>query len=145
MLTDWQTASKFWIGFSKQPLNKRTANTSSFWAILFHERSKIDVLNYLRTFEVFMKHMIEDAADREVYLLVGNHDMYHRERWDINSIKPLSAIPGVHIVQSPMSMQLGGRKIDWLPYTENPIARLPSSRKRAWATYCWLTLPLMVR
>jgi DNA repair exonuclease SbcCD nuclease subunit len=101
-----------------------------FLGDLFHERAKIDVLNYLRTFEVFMKHMIEDAADREVYLLVGNHDMYHRERWDINSIKPLSAIPGVHIVQSPTSMSIGGRTIDWLPYTENPISELAKFKKQ---------------
>lgn len=95
-----------------------------FLGDLFHERAKIDVLNYLRTFEVFMTHMIDDASDREMYLLVGNHDMYHKERWDVNSIKPLSAIPGVHIVQSPVSIVIGGRQIDWLPHTENPLKEL---------------------
>ena len=95
-----------------------------FLGDLFHERAKIDVMNYLRTFEVFMKHMIDDASHRQVYLLVGNHDMYHKERWDINSIKPLSAIPGVHIVQSPLTIRIGGRDINWLPHTENPIKEL---------------------
>lgn len=100
-----------------------------FLGDLFHERSKIDVLNYLRTFEVFMKHMIGDAARREMYLLVGNHDMYHKERWDINSIKPFSAIPGVHIVQTPTSITLSGLQIDWLPHTENPIKELGKLKK----------------
>ena len=84
-----------------------------FLGDLFHERSKIDVLNYLKTFEVFMKHMLHDGSDREMFLLVGNHDMYHKERWDINSVKPLSAIPRVSIIDTPTSLVLGGRKIDY--------------------------------
>lgn len=95
-----------------------------FLGDLFHERAKIDVLNYLRCFEVFMKWMIEDRRQREVFLLVGNHDMYHKERWDVNAVKPLSAIPGVHIIQSPLTCRLGGRDIDWLPHTENPVREL---------------------
>jgi DNA repair exonuclease SbcCD nuclease subunit len=95
-----------------------------FLGDLFHERAKIDVKNYLKCFEVFMNHMIRDAADRDMYLLVGNHDMYHKERWDINSIKPLTAIPRVHIVETPQQITLGGRKIDWMPHTENPIKEL---------------------
>lgn len=95
-----------------------------FLGDLFHERAKIDVLNYLRTFEVFMKHMLEGNHNRQVYLLVGNHDMYHKERWDVNSIKPLTAIPGVDIVQAPLTLHVAGRKISWLPHTENPIKEL---------------------
>src|SRR5574343_241930 len=57
-----------------------------FLGDLFHERSKIDVLNYLKTFECFMKHLVECPVVKEMYCLVGNHDMYHRERWDVNSV-----------------------------------------------------------
>ena len=102
-----------------------------FLGDLFHERAKIDVKNYLKTFEVFMNHMIRDAADRDMYLLVGNHDMYHKERWDINSIKPLTAIPRVHIVETPQQMIIGGRKIDWMPHTENPIKELAELKKNS--------------
>lgn len=100
-----------------------------FLGDLFHERAKIDVRNYLKTFEVFMNHMIRDAADRDMYLLVGNHDMYHKERWDVNSVKPLSAIPRVHIVETPQQMVLGGRKIDWMPHTDNPVKELAALKK----------------
>lgn len=95
-----------------------------FLGDLFHERSKIDVLNYLKTFEVFMKHMIDDSADRDMYLLVGNHDMYHRERWDVNSVKPLTAIPRVHLIDKPTRLIFDGRKIDWMPHTDNPVRDL---------------------
>lgn len=100
-----------------------------FLGDLFHERDKIDVLNYLRTFECFMKHMIEDAADRDVYLLVGNHDMYLKHKWDINSVKPLTAIPRVHLVDKPTSMTLSNRKIDWMPHTDNPVKELNNLKK----------------
>lgn len=100
-----------------------------FLGDLFHERSKIDVLNYLKTFEVFMEHMIGDASGRKAHLLVGNHDMYHKERWDVNSVKPLSAIPNVEIIQSPSTFKIGGRRIDWLPHTDNPIKELDKLKK----------------
>ena len=95
-----------------------------FLGDLFHERAKIDVLNYLKTFECIFKRMTDDCQNINFYVLVGNHDMYHKERWDVNSVKPLSAIPGVHIIQSPVTTNIGGRQIDWLPHTENPVAEL---------------------
>jgi len=101
-----------------------------FLGDLFHERAKIDVKNYLKTFEVFMNHMIKDSANKDVYLLVGNHDMYHKERWDINSIKPLSAIPKVHIIDCPQQIIIDDIKIDWMPHTENPIKELIDLKKK---------------
>jgi DNA repair exonuclease SbcCD nuclease subunit len=96
----------------------------AFLGDLFHERAKIDVLNYLRCFEVIFKRMTGDCKDMNLYMLVGNHDMYHRERWDINSIKPLSAIPAVRIIENPTTIDIDGIQIDWLPHTENPVVEL---------------------
>ena len=109
---------------------ERNVDYIFFLGDLFHERSKIDTKNYMITFDVFMKHMLNDASTRQMYLLVGNHDMYHKESCDINSVKPLSAIPRISIVQNPVSMELGGRKIDWLPYSENPIEDLNNFKKK---------------
>ena len=100
-----------------------------FLGDLFHDRSKIDIKTYMHTFECFMKHMDGDASDRQMFLLVGNHDMYHKDRWDINSVKPLSAIPRVSIIQNPTTMTFGGRKIQWLPHAENPIQELEDLKK----------------
>lgn len=100
-----------------------------FLGDLFHERAKIDVLNYLKTFEIFMKYMGGKHCKRDMYLLVGNHDMYHKERWDVNSVKPLTAIPRVHIVDKPTRMEIAGRKIDWMPHTDNPVKVLDEFKK----------------
>jgi DNA repair exonuclease SbcCD nuclease subunit len=95
-----------------------------FLGDLFHERNKIDVLDYISAFERIMDRMTGDCNSMDFWMLVGNHDMYHRERWDVNSIRPLSAIPNVHIIQSPLSTVIHGVKIDWMPHTENPIKDL---------------------
>lgn len=92
-----------------------------FLGDLLHEKAKIDVLNYLRTFEVFMHFMMESKPRYDVRLLIGNHDMYHKEKWDVTSVKPLSAIPGVQIVAEPCSLEIGGRLIDFIPHTHNPL------------------------
>jgi DNA repair exonuclease SbcCD nuclease subunit len=101
-----------------------------FLGDLFHERSKIDVRNYLKTFDVFKKHLIDKKNNLKVYLLVGNHDMYHRERWDINSVKPLGAIPQVTVVEYPQQTLIEDVKIDWMPYTENPINDLKELKEK---------------
>lgn len=101
--------------------NKAVENSCTdilFLGDLFHERSKIDILNYLRTFEMFMQ-FFSDHPEINIHLLVGNHDMYHKERWDVNSVKPLVAIPNVHIVDKPQTKVIHGVNVDFLPYVEN--------------------------
>jgi len=97
-----------------------------FLGDLYHERSKIDVLNYLRTFECFMKHANQDL---EVYLLIGNHDMYHKERWDVNSVQPLTAIRNVTVIDKPTTLKFGKTNVDFLPHTEHPMVELEKLKK----------------
>ncbi len=92
-----------------------------FLGDLYHERSKIDVFNYLKTFEIFMQYA---NADFETYLLIGNHDMYHKEKWDVNSVKPLTAIKNVHVIEQPTTIKFGKTQVDFLPHTEHPITHL---------------------
>jgi DNA repair exonuclease SbcCD nuclease subunit len=95
-----------------------------FLGDLFHEKSKIDVLNYLSTFEIFLDFFVEKKSTINAFLLCGNHDAYLKEKWDVNSIKPLSAINNVHIVDKPSTINLDGVNIDFCPYTANPIQHL---------------------
>lgn len=99
-----------------------------FLGDLFHERAKIDVLNYLRTFEVFWKYMKKNDQF-DLWMLIGNHDMYHQEKWDVNSVKPLTSIKNVHIVDKPTNIEVGGLKIDFCPHTENPIKEIAALKK----------------
>lgn len=99
-----------------------------FLGDLFHERAKIDVLNYLRAFEVLMDFALSHP-EITIHMIVGNHDMYHKKRWDVNSIKPLTAIPNVEIIDEPKTLLIEGKQIDCLPHTENPLKELETLKE----------------
>lgn len=97
-----------------------------FLGDLFHDRSIIDVMTYFKTVDVFLKYFQDQTPPFEMYLLVGNHDMYLKERWDIHSVKALSAIQNVSIIDRPTKFKLNNTVIDLVPHLENPIKVLTS-------------------
>ena len=94
-----------------------------FLGDLFHDRQKIDVFTYQKTFEVFEKHLAENNLN--VYLLLGNHDLWHYEKLDISSVNPLKNLKGVKVINSPSVEKIQDKEehfyFGFLPYTHNPI------------------------
>jgi DNA repair exonuclease SbcCD nuclease subunit len=86
---------------------------------LFHTRQKIDVLTYQRTFEIFDKH-----KEFNIWLLIGNHDMWYEHDWDVSSVIPLGVLPNVHVVINPCDVEIDGFPACFLPYTKNPLDSL---------------------
>ena len=94
-----------------------------FLGDLFHDRQKIDVLTYQKTFEILEKHLINN--DYRLYLLLGNHDLWHNQKWDISSVNPFRNLPGVTVVSSPSVIPISDEYLfGFLPYTHNPIKDL---------------------
>jgi DNA repair exonuclease SbcCD nuclease subunit len=103
-----------------------------FLGDLFHERHKIDVLSYQRTFEIFDKYMSRNAVPLfKLYLLLGNHDLWHLQKWDVSSVFPLGSISGVHVISYPCTELIGKYPISFLPYTDNPIETLKQIKNDA--------------
>lgn len=87
---------------------------------LFQDRQKIQVFTYQKVFECFQKY-----ADRVNWkMLLGNHDLWFAEKWDISSVFPLQAIPNVEVISKPCSTVIGGVTFDWLPFVKNPVKAL---------------------
>jgi DNA repair exonuclease SbcCD nuclease subunit len=82
---------------------------------LLQDRQKIETITYQKTFEVFEKN-----RDLNFWLLVGNHDMWYSEKWDVNSLMPFGVMPHVTVVSSPCTIEIEGKLFDWLPYVKNP-------------------------
>jgi len=97
-----------------------------FGGDLFQDRQKIDILTYHLTFDVFQKYC---DGSVEVYLLLGNHDLWYYDRWDIHSVRPLRAVNGVKLVEKPQTLEVAGHKVDFLPYTHQPLEHLDALRK----------------
>ncbi len=93
-----------------------------FLGDLFHDRTKIEILTLYRVFEVFEKYFTKTQF--QLYLLLGNHDLWHRDSWDIHSPVFLKAFPGIQIIDKPSTIKVDGHYVDFLPYTENPINAL---------------------
>lgn len=96
-----------------------------FLGDLFHDRQKIDVLTYQKTFEVFRKHLSGGLA---ITLLLGNHDLWHYEKSDVSSVNPFGALPGVTVISEPCVKKLSDGNeffyMGFLPYTHDPIGGL---------------------
>lgn len=84
---------------------------------LFQDRQKIQVLTYQKVFETFQAY----SGKVNWKLLLGNHDLWFAEKWDISSVFPLNAIPNVEVISKPCSTEIGGVTFDWLPFVKNPI------------------------
>jgi len=96
---------------------------------LFHDRQKIDVLTYQRTFEVLSNNLEKiRLPELNLWLLLGNHDLWHCQRWDVSSVNPLRSINGIRVIDRPCTENIisGGEvyEVGFLPYTHDPAADL---------------------
>ena len=105
---------------------EKGARNIIFVGDLFHDRQKVDVLTYQHTFEIFEKHLCN--SQMKAWMLLGNHDMWSREKWDYSSVKPLGSVCGVTVIDEPCTISIDefGRPpfISFLPFTKNPIEAL---------------------
>jgi len=88
---------------------------------LFQDRQKIDVATYSLTFDTFIKHC---DGSINLWLLLGNHDMWYHDKWDISSVLPFSALPNVTVVNKACTLEVNGKEIDFLPYVRDPVTHL---------------------
>lgn len=93
-----------------------------FGGDLFHDRQKIEVYTYQKTFEVLSEWMSKGLFN--LHLLLGNHDLWFNDRTSISSVIPLSALPGVRVVSEPSRIEIENHNWDFIPYTHNPIETL---------------------
>jgi DNA repair exonuclease SbcCD nuclease subunit len=93
-----------------------------FLGDLFHDRQKIDVASYQWTFQLFQKYLV--GTHTRVYLLLGNHDLFHANKYDISSVRPLDAIPNVTVIGVSCTLSIANHWVSFLPYTENPLEDL---------------------
>lgn len=114
------------LDWSFQTALDRGIKNIVFLGDLFHDRQKIDVLTYQKTFEIFEKYLC--SFEFNVTLLLGNHDLWHYEKLDVSSVNPLKNLPGVRVVNKPCVTKIadGAEQFFFglLPYTHNPIEDL---------------------
>jgi DNA repair exonuclease SbcCD nuclease subunit len=88
-----------------------------FLGDLFHDRQKIQVIAYHNTYQIFREY-----PDLNIHLLLGNHDLWFYDKWDISSVIPLSALSNVDVIVKPCTKTIAGLPIDFIPFTHDPVA-----------------------
>jgi DNA repair exonuclease SbcCD nuclease subunit len=100
---------------------ERDINTLVFAGDLFQDRQRIHTISYEKTFNLIRQFM-NAYPQLNMFLLVGNHDMWFNNKWDVSSISPLEAIRGIKVINQCGAVEVApGYKMDFLPYTKNPI------------------------
>lgn len=102
-----------------------------FLGDLFHDRQKIQIIAYHSAFEIF-----KEYPDLNIRLLLGNHDLWFYDKWDINSVIPLGALPNVEVLEKPCTREVCGLNIDFLPFTHDPIPVIADSFKEKSDVLC---------
>ncbi len=97
---------------------KRKIKDIVFGGDLFQDRQKIDVATYNLTFDVLAKHC---DGSINLWLLLGNHDLWYYDKWDISSVLPFSALPGVSVISKPCTLEIANHQFDFIPYVRDPI------------------------
>jgi DNA repair exonuclease SbcCD nuclease subunit len=78
---------------------KRGVDTCLFLGDWHHHRSNINILTLDYTMQALRK---LNAAFKKTYIMVGNHDLFYREKRDIHSMVVGSEFPNIHLVDKPM-------------------------------------------
>lgn len=109
-----------------QTATDRSIKNVVFGGDLFQNRQQIEVEAYHLTFKILEKYC---SKDHNLWLLLGNHDMWFHDKWDISSVEPFSAIDGITFIDKPCTLEVMGQPVDFLPYTHEPLEHLKSLQK----------------
>lgn len=97
-----------------------TANTAGLETVIIagdflHHRFSLNAYAYARACGVVAK--AKQKGIHTIFLL-GNHDMYYEDRWDIHSLTPIQ--DWATVIAEPTKLKLHGYDVDFLPYTPTP-------------------------
>jgi DNA repair exonuclease SbcCD nuclease subunit len=93
-----------------------------FGGDFFHDRQKIEIYTYQKTFEILRDELKNSGIN--LFLLLGNHDLWFNENTSVSSVLPLSALPGIRVIRSTERIMIEGNNWDFIPFTHNPIESL---------------------
>jgi DNA repair exonuclease SbcCD nuclease subunit len=89
-----------------------------FGGDFFHDRTKIESIVLHETFSILKKYL---DGSINLYVLLGNHDLWYFEKTSISSVTAVSALPNVYIINEPKQIIIEGISWHFVPFTHNPI------------------------
>jgi DNA repair exonuclease SbcCD nuclease subunit len=112
------------VKFMIEEAKKRDIKTCIFMGDFFHNRSNVNIntLNY----GLEIMHLLNDNFDI-TYFLVGNHDMYHKNKRDVTSINMAKVFERIHFINQIETID----DCTFIPFMiDDEYKKLPSLRSK---------------
>lgn len=102
----------------------KTAEIAGIKYVIFagdflHHRFSLNSYAYSKASDIVLE---ANEKGIDSIMLLGNHDMYYEDRWDVHSLSPMREL--AVIIDKPTTMEFGGYEVDFLPYTPHPSKHL---------------------
>jgi DNA repair exonuclease SbcCD nuclease subunit len=91
---------------------------------IFHSRESINVRVQNEAFEIFKA--LSMKFKRGVYIIIGNHDVYYKDKNEVHSLKSLSHLASnIHVFEKPEIIRINGTHnflmLPWVEKTEDIV------------------------
>jgi DNA repair exonuclease SbcCD nuclease subunit len=107
----WHSISLDFAKWFKQKLIENNIKDIVICGDIFNNREEISVLTIHTAKEFF-----SILKDFNITLLVGNHDIYFKNRTDINSISILDEWENITVISNPVTYNFQGREMCFAPW-----------------------------
>ena len=107
----WHKIAFNWADWFVEELHKEGIDKIIFAGDFFHSRSEISVSTIHAASELLSK-----FKDFNIYMVVGNHDSYYKEKPDVNSLSILKGYSNIRIFDSTSTITINNKKATFCPW-----------------------------
>lgn len=97
--------------------HKNDVQNIIFGGDLFQDRKYAEIYAYHKTFNLIR----DNLKGINLFLLLGNHDLWFLDNTSISSVTPFSSLPNTKVISYPERLQIAGCTWDFLPFSVDPI------------------------
>lgn len=108
---DWHNIAREWADWIVNELKSKNIRDILFLGDWFHNRSEISV----HTLDVAAE-ILNKFRDFNIFMIVGNHDAYYKNRSDVHSLRIFQGYDNVVIVDRILDIDAYGKKLTFVPW-----------------------------
>lgn len=108
---EWHTVALNWAKWVKTELEDRAIDTIFFLGDFFHNRTDVSV----STLHIGSQ-ILEIFEDFDMYVIVGNHDAWYKNRSDVHSLGMMRNWDNIELIDSPKMVTLAGKTCNFVPW-----------------------------
>jgi DNA repair exonuclease SbcCD nuclease subunit len=109
--TEWHDVALKWADWITTDLKKKKISDIFFLGDFFHNRSEISV----QTIHVASE-LITKFKDFNMFMVIGNHDAYYKNRADVHSLGFLKGHDNITIIDQNLEVDAFGKKLLFVPW-----------------------------